>query len=89
MNRRNRWIAALWIVGPGLLLSAAAAQFWLASFYFQEAPAGPTAGAINLLQQLADAFVVPGLIVGLATILGLLFLHARNHSRRATRESSA
>ncbi len=81
MSRRNPWLGALWSIAAVLIVGALAAQFWVASFYYQESVTGPGTEVINVLQQLADTLVMPAFIVGFATVAGLLFLHARNHAK--------
>ncbi len=83
MRKRNPWLGALWVIGPVLVLGAVGARIWLASFYFPPLSTMPNGPALSFLMQLADMLVLPALLVGFGTIAGLLFLQARNHSRRA------
>lgn len=86
MRKHNPWIGALWLSGITLIVVAFFAQMWLVTFYFQTADYSVTPGPfIRFLQQLADATITPALYVGFGTVGGLLFLHARNHSRRNRR----
>jgi hypothetical protein len=80
VNRRNPWIVLLWVIGSVLVVGATALQIWTASFYFGAVPSETNDPAQRFLRQLAEIVALPGVMVGFATIAGLLFLHAWRHS---------
>jgi hypothetical protein len=82
VRRHNPWIGALWATGIVLVLAAVGGRIWLSSFYFPPLSVLPTGPILSFFMQLTDMMVLPGLLVGFATIAGLLFLHARNRARR-------
>lgn len=82
MRRHNPWIRALWAIGVVLVLAAVCGRIWLSSFYFPPLSVLPNGPILSFFMQLTDMMVLPGLLVGFATIAGLLFLHARNRARR-------
>ena len=82
MRRHNPWTGALWAIGVVLILAAVGGRIWLSSFYFPPLSVLPTGPILSFLMQLTDMMVLPGLLVGLGTLTGLLFLHARNRARR-------
>ena len=88
MTKFNPWIVALWTIGVVLVGVAWAAGVWQASFYYQSSEIQNVAPVVEFLQRLADSLISPALIVGFATLSGLLFLHTRNHARKVRRESS-
>lgn len=82
MRRRNPWIGILWSIGIILVVVAYAAGVWQSTFYYPP-PGRPDPGpVVDFLQSLGDVLKGPALLVGFATIVGLLFLHARNHARK-------
>ncbi len=85
--RRNPWLGLLWAVAIVLIIGSYSAGVWQATFYYPP-PGQPNPGPVVVFfQQLIDAVRFPALTVGFATVGGLLFLHARNHARKARRHS--
>lgn len=85
MRKHNLWIGLLWFCGIALVAAAISAQLWLASFWFPTAYTVSPGPVVTFVQDVADAMVSPALYVGLGTIGGVLFLHARNHARNGNR----
>lgn len=86
--KHNPWILMLWVFGVALIVASWSGTIWQSSFftgYSNEQNVGPV---VEFLQRLVDTMSYPTMIVGFATIAGLLFLHARNHARKVRRESS-
>jgi hypothetical protein len=81
MTRRNPWTALLWVIGCVLVVGAAALQGWTAQVYFQAAATEPENPVQSFFLLLAGAIAPPAALVGVATMAGLLFLHARRRSR--------
>lgn len=79
MKRRNPWIVLLWAIGSVLVIGATALQIWTASYYFGAVSSETNDPVQRFLRQLAEAVALPGVMVGFATIVGLLFLHAWRH----------
>jgi hypothetical protein len=80
MTRRNPWAVLLWVIGCVLVVGAGALQAWTAQVYFD--PAGTEPGVVqSFFLLLAGAIAPPAALVGVATMAGLLFLHARRRSR--------
>ena len=88
MKKRNPWIGALWTIGIALVVAAWASVVWQSTFYYQNVDPQGVGPVVEFLQRLADTLSHPALFVGFATIVGLLFLHAGNHARKAARDSS-
>lgn len=81
MIRRTPWTALLWVIGCVLVVGSAALQAWTAQIYFQPVAPDPDDPVQNFLLQLAGAITLPAALVGIATMAGLLFLHARRRTR--------
>lgn len=86
MRKHNIWIAALWVIGVVLAAAGYGAGLWQASFYYQPSYIANPGPVVQFFQQLADVMKGPAITVGFATIGGLLFLHARNHARKVSRQ---
>jgi hypothetical protein len=84
--RANPYLTALWIIGIGFVVVGIATQFWarttIMSFSYQ--PGGGTSVDAVLLN-LTYSVGVPMITMGLATIVGLLFLLAVRHGGRPRR----
>lgn len=80
--RWNPYSASLWLIGVVFIGAGAGLRVWTASFYYGPNYALRWGPELAFLSQLADMMVLPLLMVGFATIAGLLFLHARNRAQR-------
>lgn len=87
MRKYNLWIGSLWVVGIVLVVTGYGAGLWQSTFYYAPLEVAPASPVILFLQELADVMKGPALMVGFATIGGLLFLHARNHVRKVSRQN--
>jgi hypothetical protein len=85
MIRRNPWMALLWVIGCVLVLGTAGMQTWTAWFYFQTDLAVVGDPVLTTLAQIAGALALPAALVGIATVAGLLFLHAKRRARPTAR----
>lgn len=83
VKKRNPWIGALWVIGVLFVVAAYSAGVWQSTFYYPPTVRPDPGPVVAFFQELVDTMKGPILMVGLATIGGLLFLHARNHARRA------
>ena len=83
--KHNPWIGVLWAIAVVLIVAAFAAGVWQSSFYYQSSEMQNVGPVVEFVQRVVDAVQYPAVMVGFATIGGLLFLHARNHASYVNR----
>ena len=88
MKRRNPWIGILWAITAVLIVGMVGADIWQASFYYPRGGTPLPGPIVSFFQELANVFVLPGMLVGFATLAGLLFFHARRRAHRVAARSS-
>ncbi len=86
MRTRNLWVGVLWAVALTLIVAGFGAGLWQSTFYYQQSDIANPGPVVQFFQQLAEVMKGPAIMVGFATIGGLLFFHARIHARKVTRE---
>jgi len=86
---RNPFIIALWIVGPALIIGGLVLQArTILGTYFSSGFAGSSSAEVPIdmvIQQLIYTFAPAMTSTGLATVVGLLFIHALRWRSRSTR----
>ena len=88
VKKHNSWIGALWALGIVLVVAGWACIGWQYSFYYQGVDSRGTEPVVEFLLSIANTVSNPAILVGFATMGGLLFLHGGNHARKVTRERS-